>query len=1101
MKKFLAFIYLLLPLAGWAFSTEGYAKKSVLASGNWLKISVEKTAMHCIPQATLKDWGFSDPAQVKVYGYGGAMLPELLSANNYIDDLPEVPTLLTDKGLVFFAQGPRQINSDATHSVNSYSKVGYYFLTEGTPKRIQKDGTALESSAGAQTTGRWASFVNVEEVSLGNSGRMMVGDDFRYQSTRTYTLQLPNLLANSVVDLTLSVVADASSRTTVKVSANGRQLDYTAKDFIELNTDHEVWARQLLMKKQFTATSSEATIGVTMGVNSSTRAAYMDYLELAYTQKFQGSQLLWAEGPNVATAARGVHVWDVTDPRNHYELNVGLTGAWRNCRPGQRLYAVWSESDQMPAPNQVGTVYNQNLHAMTAAPDMVIITQPLYQKAAEAIAKTHRTYPLDSLKVEVVLLDNILNEFGSGAFDPGAIRRFLKMLYDRGGLRFALMMGKGTNDNRALTSVGQALKAPMPLWVSENSLGESSSFSSDDFFAYLDDDSGNRPGRDRLSIAVGRIPATSAEDANIVAEKINRYLFNSPQGSWRSRVTMLADDENNGDHMYQSEELISKATAGTSGSRLVVNKIYCDAYDRQNSTYPQARTDLFRDFNDGIVLFTYIGHGSPRALGSKGIIKATDFRDNFYLRRLPFFYAATCSFLKWDMDITSQAEKLLFQRDGGFIGCISALRPVYISANGDLSRAFGQELANYDADGSLPAMGEIYRRAKNRLTNDTNKLRFVYLGDPALRILLPENQMTLDAINGIEVSEAEPYTVMARQELTLSGRVTDSSGNLLSDFNGNVTATLYDAEHSTTSHGWGAGKEVTFEENGALLFVATGKATGGQYQLKVRMPQNIADNYRPAALQLFANSATDHRTAAGLSRNVYAFGYDETTPDDEQPPVIHFAHLNDENFSSGDEVNSSPLLVARLSDNTGLNMSAAGVGQKMTLTVDGRTTYSDLSGYFVHDPLPQAGAMSGVLYYPVPAMTDGDHTLLLRVWDVDGNFADATLECTARSDLSPEIYEVFATYSAEADEVRFFVRHNRPDQIVSVQVGVYDLLGRPVWSGTVEGRSDMDTSSPLVWDLKNDAGQRAPRGIYVYRADLIDGQAPPAAKSKKLAIH
>ncbi len=1101
-----------------AFAPETYATQSVLASGKWVKVSVKTSGMHCIPAATLSKWGFSNPANVRVYGYGGAMLSDVLAAESYIDDLPQVASTVTAKGLVFYAEGPEQINANerevAYHSVNPYSNFGYYFLTEGssaTPQP-QRRGTALATSAGSHTDGPWAVYYDPQQVSLGNSGRMMVGEDFRTQRTRSFQLTTASRKPGSQVTMQLSVVANSSTRTTLSVTANGEKLNLnTSRDYIETcSSGSGYYATAALISKSFTPGSNELTMALTMSTSGIMKAGWLDYLELAYTRTFEGSQTLLSSGPEISSTGAvgsGRHVWDVTDPADQYELNVGPTGAWRNERAGMRRYAVWGEADAMPEPELVANLYNQNLHAMTTPPDMVIITPTAYTKGANAIAEIHRNYALDPLRVEVVNLDQVLNEFGSGSFDPGALRRFLKMLYDRnsseGRLRYALLMGKGTCDNRALTVVGKAVRAPMPLWTSENSLNESNSFSTDDYFGFLEDNSGLRPEADKLSIAVGRIPVTSAAQATTAAEKIQRYLYTMPKGSWRTRMTVLADDENEGQHTTQSERLLSNLAAGPSGSRLVADKIYCDGYVRQNSTYPLARTELFNNFNDGMAIFAFIGHGSPTALGSKNIIQPVDFRNRFFFKQLPFFYAATCSFLKWDCDIVSQAEELMFMNDGGIIGCISALRPVYITYNGSVSAAFGRVLSKFDESGRVPTIGEIYRQTKNEVTGDYgNKLRYVLMGDPALRLAFPSNMLTIDEINGVGLTDNDPFTAMARQDLTITGRVTDPNGTLLEDFSGTVTATLYDAEFSATTFGYGEnGKEVNYEEIGARLFTATGKAENGRYEIKVRMPRNIADNYRPATLSLYANAtaAGDLREAAGLTRNIYAFGFDDSTPDDSQPPLIHSALLNDENFSQGGDVNPSPLLVARLSDNTGLNMSSAGVGQKMTLTIDGRTTYNDLASSFVLDPTPQAGAMSGTLYYQIPEMAKGLHTLTLRVWDIDGNFADASLQCNVRTDLKPEIYEVYTTDSPAREQARFYVRHNRPDQIVNVNVAVYDLMGRPVWSGQTESRSDMETSSPLVWDLRNEGGQRVPRGIYIYRVELTDG-ATPASKTKKLAV-
>lgn len=1124
MMKLLRITYVLIfgifaAFGAGALAPDAYSPQSVLSSGKWVKVRVKTSAMHCIPAATLKKWGFSDPRRVRVYGYGGRMLSDILAPEDYIDDLPAVASTVTSKGLVFYGEGPEQIDVDsrgyASHSVNPYSRYGYYFLTEGEATSIPTGGTALNSSDGCQTSGEWLAYYDPQQVSIGNSGRMMVGEDFRTQRTRSFTLDLPGLTPGTTANVHVSVVANSTATTSVALAADGTKLPSQSKDVIDKGSNESgFYANMAQISKSFKPEGTKTVIEITMSTSGIMKAGWLNYVEVAYNRTFGGSQLLAASQPNVASVGAGddwTHVWDITDPRDQYELNVGKTGAWRNDRAGVRRYAVWAEGDVMPAPELVGNVYNQNLHAMTTVPDMVIITPETYAAAANTIADIHRKYPLDPLSVEVVRLDPILNEFGSGSFDPGAIRRFLKMLYDRGSdesgrLRYVLMMGKGTCDNRALTSVGAAVRAPMPLWTSENSLSDSNSFSSDDYFAFLEDNSGIRPGRDMLCVAVGRIPATTVEEANIAAEKINRYLYNMPQGAWRTRMTVLADDENKGVHMIQADSLIINMQKGPNGSRMVVDKIYCDAYWRQNSTYPQARNDVFRNFDDGMAIFTFIGHGSPTALGSKNIIQPTDFRKHFFLKRLPFFYAATCSFLKWDTNITSQAESLMFQRDGGLIGCISALRPVYITQNGLLSAAFGNVLSRFDESGRMYTAGELYRQSKNALVSDVNKLRYVFMGDPALRLVIPSDIVTIDAINGVAVTADDPYTIMARQDLTLTGRITDAEGKLLDDFNGTVTATLYDAEFSTTSHGYGdkgEGLEYTFEEIGDLLFVATGQAKNGVYELKVRMPQNLADNFRPATLSLYANSTAsgDLRQAAGLSRDVYAFGYDESTPGDRQPPVIHTALLNDANFTDGADVNASPLLVASISDNTGLNMSSAGVGQKMTLTIDGRTTYDNLSSYFVLDSIARdGGAMSGMLHYLVPEMADGPHSLQLRVWDIDGNFTDATLQCNVRADLNPEIYEVFTTDSPARTEARFYVRHNRPDQVVGVRVAVYDLMGRPVWSSEIESRSDIELSSPLVWDLRNSGGHRVPRGIYVYRVELANGTGSGASQSKKLAV-
>ena len=67
-------------------------------------------------------------------------------------------------------------------------------------------------------------------------------------------------------------------------------------------------------------------------------------------------------------------------------------------------------------------------------------------------------------------------------------------------------------------------------------------------------------------------------------------------------------------------------------------------------------------------------------------------------------------------------------------------------------------------------------------------------------------------------------------------------------------------------------------------------------------------------------------------------------------------------------------------------------------------------------------------------------------------------------------------------------------------VEVFDLMGRPVWSTTQTGRSDMFTSFPITWDLCNSGGARVQRGIYIYRATISTDGKQHASKAKKIAV-
>ncbi|WP_302984503.1 hypothetical protein, partial [uncultured Muribaculum sp.] len=78
---------------------------------------------------------------------------------------------------------------------------------------------------------------------------------------------------------------------------------------------------------------------------------------------------------------------------------------------------------------------------------------------------------------------------------------------------------------------------------------------------------------------------------------------------------------------------------------------------------------------------------------------------------------------------------------------------------------------------------------------------------------------------------------------------------------------------------------------------------------------------------------------------------------------------------------------------------------------------------------------------------------------------------------------------------------NRPDAVIKVDLGIYDLMGRMVWGSSRSGRSDLFESAPIQWDLSDRAGRRVGRGIYVYRATVTPADGSPSATAtRKIAV-
>ena len=1109
-----------------ALSLEQYAATSRLASGQWVKISVPSTGMYCIPTAALREYGFSDVTKVRVYGYGGRRIDDELTADSYADDLPMVQSELTDKGLVFYGVGAdtRVLNdSYYFHNENSiYTTVGYYFLGESADPAPGFETTGSAQAGDATDVVIDCVHHELDQVSPGESGALLVGEDFKYTPTRTFDFDLPSRSAGGRVWLECSFVAKTyNTSSSISFTANGAAVASTTSDRIGVtNSSSYYHGVETVTRHELKDISGERLqVGITHKASTTVYGAWLNYLTISYERKLQLPQAgyLTFTSYNAGLRLGGVtggdlRVWDVTDPSAIERIDVGTasgTAVWTSSYGNvRRDYAAWTPSAAMPAPSFVKKIGNQNLHA-TGAADMVIITLAEWSSQAERVANLHRD---EGLTVVVADAEAIYNEFASGCADVSALRKYLKMVYDRGAaegkpLRYALLMGRATYDNCCLTAGQQALSIlTLPSWLPRTSragLSDNDGYATDDFIAMLGDDTGSNLSLDDLTIAVGRIPCTSEADARSIVDKLYQYCNKSKRTSWKNRVLLLADDEDQGVHMEQTEAMW-QAMVDTPGQQYLFNKVYMDAYEKSGGQYLGARTDMFDALDEGVVWWHYSGHASNHGWSHEQQLTFSDI-NSLYLSKVPFVLAATCDFLRWDSTTESGGEILYKERYGGTIGMISATRPVFISDNGMFVEAFGRQFLQRDAEGHLPTAGEAYRRAKNDIRDsrgnhvaNSNRLRFVFMGDPAMRLATPDNIITLDEIDGEAVTLDNQVTLAARQHAVLSGSVTDAAGNVLSDFNGTILADLYDAETSVTTHGNGNGKQVIYDTQGSKLYTGAGVVKNGYYTLTVDMPSQVADNFRPATLSMYAYSDGDTAVeAVGVNRDFYVYGYDEDAVTDTTPPVIDTIVMNHESFTDGSTVNTTPMLIAHVSDDVALNLSTAGLGHIMTITLDDDIVLTDVLNFYTPE---SDGTPAGSINYQFDELTEGSHTARLRVFDTSGNATTATVTFFAQQGLAPKIYDVYTDANPATTEANFYLSHDQPDGIVTVTISVYNLMGKPVWTQSQTGMSDMFTSVPVTWDLTDEVGRRVRRGIYVYRATITTDNVSYETASRRLAV-
>ena len=650
------------------------------------------------------------------------------------------------------------------------------------------------------------------------------------------------------------------------------------------------------------------------------------------------------------------------------------------------------------------------------------------------------------------------------------------------------------------------------------SCNEMSSYTSDDFFATLED--GDIMGHSKdVRIAVGRIPARSVTDATIAVNKIIKYSTQADYGNWKNTMLNVADNEDNASHWRHGEEVV-KTVAANGGENTNFSRVFLDNFEEKSdgsgSKFPDARKKMFKTLTEGALWWNYSGHGGPSGWTNDGLLQVTDIENNLFYSHLPILYAATCEFSRHDGINPSGGENAFFNPNGGVVLMICPPRLVYMSNNKVLNVTAAKKMYERDSNGQVMRVGDILAYAKNNSSDGTqgrsNSLRYVLYGDPAMRPAMPQYKAVIDQINGEDVDPNEFPVFEARQTMNITGHIENLAGVKQSGFNGLIESTLFDCEKSVSftysynyTNQYGQTEQLdstlTYEERQNKLAINVNKVNNGEFSFNVTIPSEVTvsyDNFRPSLLSLYAYDPENKTEATGSCDEFYIYGYDESVVADTIGPEISYMGLNSSSFKDGDNVNESPLFLATVSDESGINFSSAGIGHNMTLTLDGSVTYSDVSSYYTATEADQGSA--GNINYGLSNLSNGHHTLKLKVWDVFNNSSEKTISFNVTSGLKPEIEEIKAFPNPAATTTTFLVTHNRPEATVTITIEVFNLMGQRMWSTTQSGRSSMFSSFPITWDLSDYSGRRLPRGIYLYKATITTDGHQESTKTKKLAI-
>jgi len=672
------------------------------------------------------------------------------------------------------------------------------------------------------------------------------------------------------------------------------------------------------------------------------------------------------------------------------------------------------------------------------------------------------------------------------------------MLYERSGEngnpRYLLLFGDASYDFKDILPVNSNF---IPTYESDESLHFINSFATDDYFGFLDPEE-NAGNGDLLDIGIGRFIVQNTADATMAVDKVIHYATSaSLMGDWRNILTFTADDEDGNAHMTQAEQLAN--FVDTAYRSYNIDKIYLDAYQQASTPggqrYPDVNAAISSRIEKGTLIINYTGHGGEVGWAHERVLEVSDINSWTNWDKLAVFVTATCEFTRYDdPNRISAGEYVFLNPNGGGISLFTTARATFGGSNLSLNKGFYKH-AFEKSNGEHYAMGDLIRLAKLESSSESNDMKFVLLGDPALKIAYPKYSIETLSINEKLISST-PDTLKALSDVSISGEIIDGSGKTLSSYNGTIYSIVYDKESIITTLGQDdESSPKTFKLRKNIIYKGKSQITDGKFSYSFVVPKDIAYEYGTGKISYYAENGVDD--ACGFQEDLIIGGFNNSgTTDDTAPEIELF--MNNEDFRTGDITDSNPVLFAKIFDESGINTVGNGIGHDIVAVLDNNNENQFILNDFYEAELNSF--KSGDVRFPFFNLEPGEHEVSVKLWDVYNNSSEAQLKFVVVDGENFTMNQLINYPNPFKTETYFKFNHNKPGAQLDVEIEIYDLSGRLVATLIQQNYNDGYYSTPLKWDGVSSGGASLRAGIYIYYAKATDETGQTISSVKKLVI-
>jgi len=1020
---------------------------SKLSEGKWFKLAVTESGFYRITYDWLLKNQFDpntiNPQKVGLYGGSGGHLPQKNASQRPLD-MPAYASQFSgeedarwdkDDYLLFYGHSPHKTSWDSLTKrletkINPYSDTTYYFirLDDPLPLRI-KSKTLQKGSAPFLDYGLYSFHYEQEITNLIQSGREWLGESFNSNSEKKFVYELPDYKTGQKSQLYGRVFNGS-----IQASEFIFQIPGISNPTIQIpainNSRYDIKAIPAEFNWNISPSINNGKWDWTLQYKNTTGTGYLDKISLVYPKLFNAKSkesIYWL--PNKIDSAFSIQILNLEKQHQIWHLeNDSDWTRYENPMENPLLYSKSKASLFIFDPNNAanplfrGQVENQNLHGLNPKNLLIISTEkllPLAQKYGQY--KNTQT----SVSAISVSAEQIFNEFSLGQADITGIRDFIRHLKSQTNspLKYLLILGDASLDFKGKNSVTSEIekKALVPSYQSRESLHPLLSYVSDDYFGIVNAEEGDllegdQAGEEALQIGIGRIPARTYEEANMVINKLISYQDTqrkTPNPHYT--ICWVADDGDNNLHIQDAEDF--EIFLQSPNQLYPIKKVYLDQYPQEVSngfyTSKAAQKEVIELFNKNADFIHFIGHGAETGWTDEKILTVSDLVNLTNSKHLPILLTATCQFGRFDNpNQQSGAEIALLSNQGGAIALISTSRPVFQSSNYLFGKSFYQNLSHHQNDSGY-RLGDLFRDTKNKSQAGVINRNVVLLGDPSMELPWTHQQSVINN-NQIKPQSTDEIKGYLPNLATLNGL-------------GEISFILKSENQRTLGT-----KTPTFsyQTDGKLIQKSRISIKNGQYQFNQKyIPKINADS-----IKIQFTGVLENGTKIMNSKIV---AVQQLSPlIDNNPPIIDFKLLNE---NDPNQCSRNPVLSVNLSDDNGLQFWGPN-GEKSEMIVNDTLRINTLDNFT--SLLDQGN--TGQMIYSFQNLKNGKYHISITCWNLNFNSTTKTFDFLVNdnsdSDKSINVYP-----NPTNDRIYFTFDLKEKWTDCDYELKIYNLLGQILW--------------------------------------------------------